>query len=57
MVTHYDAVLAAIPMLSGGGYLVGQLTQLPLAVAGFVASLLVIGHELFNPPTDGASSG
>lgn len=56
MVTHYDAVLAAIPMLSGGGYLVGQLTQLPMAVAGFVASLLVIGHELFNPPTDEAAS-
>jgi len=52
MVTHYDAVLAAIPMLSGGGLLVGQLTGLPGAVAGFVASLAVIGHELVNPPTE-----
>jgi hypothetical protein len=50
MVSHYDAVLAAIPLLSGVGVLVGQLTGLPGAIAGFVASLAVIGHELFNPP-------
>jgi hypothetical protein len=50
MVSHYDAVLAAIPLLSGGGFLVGQLTGLPAAIAGMVASLAVIGHELFNPP-------
>ena len=52
MVSYYDAVLAAIPMLSGGGYLLGQLTGLPGAIAGMVVSLAVIGHELFNPPTD-----
>lgn len=51
MVSHYDAVLAAIPLLSGGGYLVGQLTGLPGALAGLLASVMVIGHELFNPPT------
>jgi hypothetical protein len=56
MVSHYDAVLAAIPLLSGGGYLVGQLTGLPAAVAGLVASLLVIFHELFNPPVERAGS-
>ena len=50
MVSHYDAVLALIPLLSGGGYLVGQLTGLPGAIAGLAASLAVIGHELFNPP-------
>jgi len=50
MVSYYDAVLAAIPMLSGGGYLVGQVTGLPGAIAGLVASLAVIGHELFDPP-------
>jgi hypothetical protein len=50
MVSYYDAVLAAIPMLSGGGYLVGQITGLPGAIAGLVASLAVIGHELFHPP-------
>ncbi len=54
MVSHYDAVLAAIPLLSGGGFLVGQLTGLPGAIAGMVASLAVIGHELFNPPADAA---
>jgi hypothetical protein len=56
MVSHYDAVLAAIPLLSGGGYLVGQLTGLPAAVAGLVASLLVILHEVFNPPVEQARS-
>ncbi|WP_168215997.1 hypothetical protein [Halorussus marinus] len=53
MVSYYDAVLAAIPLLSGGGYLVGQLTGLPGAIAGLVASLAVIGHELFDPPGAG----
>ncbi len=53
MVSHYDAVLALIPLLSGGGVLVGQFTGLPGAIAGMVASLAVIGHELFNPPTGG----
>ncbi|USZ69187.1 hypothetical protein NGM10_05460 [Halorussus salilacus] len=53
MVGYYDAVLAAIPLLSGGGYLVGQLTGLPGAMGGLVASLLVIGHELFDPPVEG----
>lgn len=52
MVSHYDAVLAAIPLLSGGGYVIGQLTQLPVAIAGLLASLAVIGHELFNPPVE-----
>jgi hypothetical protein len=52
MVTHYDAALAAIPALSGGGFVAGQFTQLPLAIAGLVASLLVIGYELANAPTD-----
>ena len=56
MVSHYDAVLALIPLLSGGGYLVGQLTGLPGALAGLVASLAVIGHELFNPPFRDAES-
>ncbi|UPV72950.1 hypothetical protein M0R89_10360 [Halorussus limi] len=52
MVSHYDAVLAAIPLLSGGGFLVGQFTGLPGAIAGMLVSLAVIGHELFNPPAD-----
>jgi len=56
MVSHYDAVLALIPLLSGGGYLVGQLTGLPGAIAGLAASLAVIGHELFNPPFRGRGS-
>ena len=50
MVSHYDAVLAAIPLLSGMGVLVSQITGLPGAIAGLVASLAVIGHELVNPP-------
>ena len=50
MVTHYDAVLALIPVLSGGGFLLSQFTGLPGAIAGLVASIAVIGPELFNPP-------
>ena len=56
MVSHYDAVLAVIPLLSGGGFLVGQLTGLPGVVAGSVASMLVILHELFNPPFESGES-
>ena len=52
MVTHYDAALAAIPVLSGGGFVAAQFTSLPLAVAGLVGSLLVILYEMVNPPTD-----
>ncbi|WP_166035530.1 hypothetical protein [Halorussus pelagicus] len=52
MLSYYDAVLAAIPLLSGGGFLVGQFTGIPGAIAGLVASLAVIAHELVNPPTD-----
>ena len=57
MVSHYDAVLAVIPLLSGGGYLVGQLTSLPGVVAGLLASLAVIGHELVNPPVGDEATG
>lgn len=66
MPTRYDAVLAAIPLLALGGLALdrlahateslvgvgGAVAALPLTVAGLVAALALIGHEvLARPPT------
>ncbi|WP_266074932.1 hypothetical protein [Haladaptatus caseinilyticus] len=50
MATRYDAVLAAIPTLSGGGYVAGQFTTFPLTVLGLLGAVLVIGYALARPP-------
>ncbi|SIQ71031.1 hypothetical protein SAMN05421858_0157 [Haladaptatus litoreus] len=50
MTSRYDAVLAAIPTLSGGGYVAGQFTAFPLTVFGLLGAVLVIGYALARPP-------
>ncbi|GAA0248449.1 hypothetical protein [Haladaptatus pallidirubidus] len=50
MASRYDAVLAAIPTLSGGGYVAGQFTAFPLTVLGLLGALIVIGYALARPP-------
>ncbi len=52
MATRYDAVLAAIPTLSGGGYVAGQFTSLPMAVLGLIGATIVIGYALARPPAE-----
>ncbi|WP_227375422.1 hypothetical protein [Haladaptatus halobius] len=52
MTSRYDAVLAAIPTLSGGGFVAAQFTSLPLAVLGLVGAVLVVGYALARPPRD-----
>lgn len=66
MVSRYDAVLMAIPVAVavgvGGDYLAGQLPaavplttlfeQLPMTVLGLGVALMLIGHELTNPPVN-----
>ncbi|WP_458206894.1 hypothetical protein [Haladaptatus sp. NG-SE-30] len=52
MASRYDAMLAAIPTLSGGGFVAGQFTSLPLAIAGLLAAVLVVGYALARPPVD-----
>ncbi|NHN47562.1 hypothetical protein G9464_08125 [Halostella sp. JP-L12] len=69
MVTRYDAVLAAIPMVAFGGVLLeaaaraadaatgmgGSIAELPLWVAGFLAALCLIAHEILTLPVEGNS--
>jgi hypothetical protein len=50
MASRYDAVLAAIPTLSGGGFVAGQFTSFPMAILGLLGSLLVVGYALARPP-------
>ncbi|WP_458184944.1 hypothetical protein [Haladaptatus sp. NG-WS-4] len=51
MASRYDAVLAAIPTLSGGGFVAGQFTSFPAAVVGLLAAVLVVAYALARPPT------
>ena len=67
MVTRYDAVLAALPLLAASGLVArslagalesvagvgGAAAQFPLVVAGLVAAAALVGHELLvAPPTE-----
>ncbi len=50
MASRYDAVLAAIPTLSGGGFVAGQFTSFPMTILGLLGAILVVGYALARPP-------
>ncbi len=50
MASRYDAILTAIPTLSGGGFVAGQFTSFPTMILGLLGAMLVIGYALARPP-------
>ena len=66
MATRYDAVLAAIPVVAVSGVLLeaaartataatgmgGSVAELPLWIAGFLAALCIITHEILTLPVE-----
>jgi predicted membrane-bound spermidine synthase len=69
MATRYDIVLAAIPVVAFSGVLLeaaartaiaamgmgGSVAELPLWIAGFLAALCLITHEILTLPVEGNS--